>query len=80
MNSQSDPVHDAIFSLLPHFGIQDAANTEDALSKLRAEIERMRTDEPERYKEVVTQALGEMRMLNEVLDKYKETIENVKSE
>ena len=78
MDAKSNPIDEIVASLLPHFGIQDATNTEEAVLKLRNEIERLRTQEQERYREIVSQSLNEMRMFNDVLNQYKTTIQSVK--
>ena len=79
-DSQSDPMREAVFSLLPHFGIKNVVDIEDGIAKLRVEMERVRSEEPERYAAVLTQALEETKAFADVLNQYGITIEKVKSE
>ncbi len=75
-----NPLHEAIFSLLPHFGITGVTNVEEGITKLTAEMSRVREEEPERYQAVLLQAKGEMQAFSALLDQYRVEIEKVKKD
>lgn len=66
----TDPIRDAVFALLPHFGIEGITDVEEGVTRLRAELQRLKSEEPDRYKAILSQSLGEMKMLSDVLDQY----------
>lgn len=75
----NDPMREAVFSLLPHFGITEAASVEEAITKLTTEMSRIKEADPERYQTMLLQAKSEVLAFNALLDQYKVEIEKVKN-